>query len=197
MLLTIALVFFLGVILYTAVVIKEERDAYREHSLMYSLQDFTFFFPSWWKEVSRTQESIRFERRDWFVQLTVVPYSSLSVLESMKNFIKERKLVFDKNNSNIFRPYSLRTRPEIEDGLLEVVRVEGTATQQGETRVYYDIFLFKDHRNNQCLLCESQSSVLSGMVEGPYFEEAMENYQFSRGRLPFVSLYAQCRKLGN
>ena len=176
---TIALVSLLGVIFYTAVVIREEREAYQENARIFSFCYFIFYLPSWWRESLRTRESIRFEKDDWFAQFTELPYSSLSMEETLRDILGKRELAFDRDSTEIFIPYSLRNRPEIREGTLEIVRVEGTATQNGETRVYSDIFLFKDHRNAQCFMCESQSSVLSGMVEGPYFEEAVKNYRFT------------------
>ena len=175
----LVLVSFLGVLLYTAIVIKEEREAYRENAQTFSLRSLLFSFPSWWKESLKTDKLLRFEKGDWFAQFSSFPYSSLSGVEAVREIIRDRELVFDGKGTDIGTPYDLKDRPEIKDGTLEIVRIEGTATQYGETRVYYDIFLFKDHRNNQCILCESQSSVLSGMVEGPYFEEVVKNYRFT------------------
>ena len=54
-----------------------------------------------------------------------------------------------------------------------MVRLEGTATQEQTERLYYDAFLVREIKSGHYLYAESKSSILNGLVEGPYFEEVM------------------------
>ena len=99
--------------------------------------------------------------------------------EDFKNRIEELELVFDLDSSDILMPADFKDRPEVREGDLEIVRIEGTATQQGTERCYFDAFLFRDHKRGEVLFASSHSSVLNGLVEGPYFEEMILGAHFS------------------
>ena len=175
---TISLITFLGILGHTAIVIKGEKDTYKKKRRLLSFHSFVFLIPSWWQESLSNSELIRFEKGEWFVQFTLHPYSLFPVAKDLSGLIQDKELIFDKGNTKILTPYFLRNRSEIKRGILEVVRIEGQATQYNDERVYYDMVLFKDHDTKKCLLCESRSSILAGIVEGPYFEEAIKNYYY-------------------
>ena len=54
-----------------------------------------------------------------------------------------------------------------------MVRLEGTATADRAERLYYDAFLIRNLKTGSFLYAESKSSILNGLVEGPYFEAVM------------------------
>ena len=51
------------------------------------------------------------------------------------------------------------------------------ATEDIENRIYLDIMIYKDIMQEDFLLCISRSSILNGMVEGPYFEEVLKTME--------------------
>ena len=173
---------FLALLLYTAIVVFEEAAAYRAHARPLFFAHFCFALPSWWRECSRGEGFVIFERNDisldWSVKFEAIPYDPLPLEEIMAKLVGKRRIVFDMDAGAILTTEDFQGRAEVQNGDLEIVRIEGTATESEEGRIYYDIFLFKDNKNRQLLVCESKSSVLNGMVEGPYFEEAVLNYRY-------------------
>ena len=61
----------------------------------------------------------------------------------------------------------------IQERFKEVIRVEGKASQRIEERLYLDMCLMRDSNKQGYFLFESRSSVLNGLVEGPFFEEVL------------------------
>ena len=47
------------------------------------------------------------------------------------------------------------------------------STAYRKERLYYDAFLIREIKSGFYLYAESKSSVLNGLVEGPYFEAVM------------------------
>ena len=173
---------FLALLLYTAIVVFVEAAAYRANARPLFFRHFCFALPSWWRESSRGQGFVIFERNDisldWSVKFEAIPYDPLPPEAIMAKLVGDRRIVFDMGTGAVLVTEDFQDRAEVQNGDLEIVRIEGTATESEEGRIYYDIFLFKDNKNGQLIVCESKSSVLNGMVEGPYFEEAILNYRY-------------------
>ena len=175
------LAFFLlmGLGLYTLRVIKNEKSNYLKNAKEITFKKFLLLVPSWWGEVPQlTADEICFKRLDtsydwearfkWFEQT-----SEKDIIELFKEKIVERHLLFDEENSVIHNPSDFQNKPLIQSGEFEMVRVEGTATADRSERLYYDAFLIRHLSSGHYLYAESKSSVLNGLVEGPYFEEVM------------------------
>lgn len=170
---------FLLSLLYTLIVVLEEKDSFLENAKDFSFRQFSFKIPSWWGLVKNEEDIIRWERTDtrydwqatlkWDAKLN----KEISIEEDFKNRIEELEMVFDLDSSDILMPSDFKDRPEVKEGHIELVRIEGTATQKGTERCYLDAFLIRDHLRGGCLFATSLSSVLNGVVEGPYFEEMM------------------------
>ncbi len=172
---------FLLSLLYTLVVVLEEKDSFLENAKDFSFKQFSFKIPSWWGLVANEDDLIRWERTDtrydWAATLKWEGNlnKDITIEEDFKNRIEELEMVFDLDSSDILMPGDFKKREEVQAGDLEMVRIEGTATQKGTERCYLDAFLIRDHRRQECLFATSLSSVLNGVVEGPYFEEMMLN----------------------
>ena len=171
----------LGGLLYTAFVVMEEDAAYRDNAREIHLGHFRFLLPSWWKLVDKKEDAAQFCRNDvkldWFAGFKILPHGP-SIEKVVQDIVEKKNIVFDRANASILTTRDFGDRPEVRDGLVEIARIEGTATEKEDQRIYYDIFLFKDNKNKQVVLCESKSSVLNGMIEGPYFEKAVINYRY-------------------
>lgn len=172
---------FLLFLAYTLVVVKEEKASFKESAKDYSFHQFTFKVPSWWGLIEEKENLVRWQRTDtrydWEAKLEreTTLNKNISIEEDFKNRIEELELIFDLDSSDILMPADFKDREEVEKGELEIVRIEGTATQKGTERCYFDAFLFRDHKRGETLFASSHSSVLNGLVEGPYFEEMMKS----------------------
>ena len=89
--------------------------------------------------------------------------------------IKDKNIVFDSDTSVIKNPSDFIGHQIFKDIEADMIRVEGTATQELQHRIYYDAFLIRDKVPKGFLFCESRSSILNGMLEGPFFEEVLLN----------------------
>lgn len=175
------LAFFLlmGFGVYTMRVIKNEKRNYLANSQEVFFQNFKLLTPKWWSLLPKENENeIVFKRLDtrydWEARFIWNEKSSdQDIIELFKEKINERKILFDEENSVIHNPSDFREKDLIASGKYEMVRLEGTATADRMDRLYYDAFLIRHLETGHYLYAESRSSILNGLVEGPYFEEVM------------------------
>lgn len=174
--------FFLGLI-YTMIVIKEEKQSYQDSAVPFTFRKLQLLLPSWWSKTLEDENQVCFERTDtrydWKATLKYLPFSELehkslpAIEESFLELIKNKELLFDEVNSVVHTPSDFSQHPLVLTGEWEIVRLEGTASEKMIERLYYDAYMIRDHRDKAHYFCESRSSVLNGLVEGPYFEEMM------------------------
>lgn len=175
----IALFLLLGLGIYTMWVIKNEKKTYIKNARTTVFKKFKLLVPSWWGEVSTNSDNeLCYQRLDtryeWKATFTWNPQGDKGdLIELFKKHISDRKILFDEDTSIIYNPSDFREGALILSGLYEMVRLEGTATEDRHERLYYDAFLVREKATGAFLYAESRSSVLNGLVEGPYFEEVM------------------------
>ncbi len=175
----LSLLLLLGFGVYTMRIIKNEKKIYIKNAREIHFKLFKLFVPSWWGEVSTNSENeICFKRLDtrydWEARFIWNPAGEkIDLIELFKNRIHDRKILFDEETSIIYNPSDFKEGPLITSGHFEMVRLEGTATEDRQERLYYDAFLIREKETGAYLYAESRSSVLNGLVEGPYFEEVM------------------------
>ncbi|WP_127718007.1 hypothetical protein [Halobacteriovorax sp. HLS] len=182
---------FLGIILfaiYTMIAIREEKEAYVENAVEFEMKNFIFFIPSWWTRTSADEDEnyASFKRADthydWKAELQWFDEDSelekLSIEEILINKLKDLKLMFDPEESHAGVPAVFEEFLPYKEGRIDIIHIEGTATEDMSERVYFDAYLIKDLINNSYLLAKSRSSILNGAVEGPYFEEVMRTFEF-------------------
>lgn len=180
------LAFFLLMALgvYTMRVIKNEKRNYLENAQEILFKNFKLITPRWWSLVpTDAEKEICFKRLDtrydWEARfMWNETASDLNIIELFKEKIVERKILFDEENSVIHNPSDFLEKDLIKSGRFEMVRLEGTATADRMERLYYDAFIVRDLNNGQYLYAESKSSILNGLVEGPYFEEVMLRLEY-------------------
>jgi len=166
-------------LLYTLLVVKEEKSTFLETSKKLIFHEFEFSYPSWWGVTKEDSNHIRWERTDtryeWNADLYYEAHlnQEISLEEDFKNRIEAMEIIFDLEASDMKTPEDFKLLPEFKNGKWEVVRIEGTATQSGIERRYLDAFLVRNRIEKSSLFATSLSSVLNGLVEGPYFEEMM------------------------
>jgi hypothetical protein len=169
----------MGLGLYTMKVIKNEKRNYLENAQEIIFKNFKLLTPRWWTLITTDSDNeIIFKRTDtrydWEARfIWIEENSSLNLIELFQSKIHERKILFDEEASVIHNPSDFKEKDLIKSGLYEMVRLEGTATADRMERLYYDAFLIREISSGHYLYAESKSSILNGLVEGPYFEEVM------------------------
>ena len=168
-------------LVYTMIVVKEEKRAYEENSIAKRIGKLLFPIPSWWGILEESENKMIFERTDtryeWRAQYEwFSPIPEISIEEQMRDFIQTQDILFDPDSTIIQTPQQYQNHLEVKEGRCSVVRIEGTATQNEIDRIYYDAFIIRDHQSNGFVLATSKSSVLNGLIEGPYFEATLQNF---------------------
>ncbi|MBC7428708.1 MAG: hypothetical protein H7336_08870 [Bacteriovorax sp.] len=175
------LVFFalMGLGVYTMRVIKNEKRNYLENAQEIIFKNFKLQTPRWWTLIPADNENeITFKRTDtrydWEARfIWNEQKSELNLIELFQSKIHARHILFDEEASVIHNPSDFQEKDLIKSGRFEMVRLEGTATADRMDRLYYDAFLIRELATGHYLYAESKSSILNGLVEGPYFEEVM------------------------
>lgn len=179
----ILLISLLGGALYTLRIIGQEKSSFREDSYEVQFEDLSLMIPNWWTLTSHTPHQLKFERTDtrydWYGLFSYFPDSEGKelplLLEEKFNLEKiefDMDVVFETDSRVLFRD------DKIQEAFQEVIRVEGMGSQNVIDRIYYDIYLMRRLNDKGYFLFESKSSVLNGLVEGPYFEESLSELSF-------------------
>ncbi len=171
------LVLLFGV--YTMRVIKKEKENFLKDAVEIHFFQFKLFVPRWWTLFENLAEKqISFKRTDTRYEWQATFYLknsdlNLAVVDLFKKEISDRKILFDEDTSIIYNPTDFSGSPLSQNNQYEMVRLEGTATEDKSERLYFDAYLVRNITNGEYLFAESKSSVLNGLVEGPYFEEVL------------------------
>jgi hypothetical protein len=169
--------------LYTMKIVGEEKKSFRDDAYEVQFADLKLLIPNWWSIVEQKNQILRFERTDtryeWFA---LYQYFSDSNEKPLDELLKDKlnlegiefdlDVVFETDSRVLFRD------SKIAEEFQEVIRVEGKASQNVIDRIYYDIYLMRRLNDKGYFIFESRSSVLNGLVEGPYFEESLSELGF-------------------
>lgn len=180
----ILLTLILGAI-YTMWVIGQEKSSFQDESYEVQFGGLSLMIPNWWSIVQQTDHKLRFERTDthydWYALFTYLPdHRGRTLPELLEEKLNQEEIefdmdvVFETDSRVIFRD------DEIQEYFQEVIRVEGKASQKITERIYYDIYIMRAQDDRGYFIFESWSSVLNGLLEGPYFEESLSELSFIR-----------------
>ncbi|MBL7666293.1 MAG: hypothetical protein JNM93_14255 [Bacteriovoracaceae bacterium] len=173
--------FLVGIILlliYTALIIAREKTTYLEEAKIMRFHDLEFPIPRWWTQTEQQNSFWKFERTDtrydWYANFQKLE-SHKAAAEILIHYLQQKNIKMDpspesmveENTAHLFKDKMLV------ENFSDFIRMEGTATQDEEERIYLDVVILKKENANTYYLLESRSSVLNGGVEGPYFEEAL------------------------
>ena len=144
-------IFIVGMI-YAAHVIKNEKKTYLETATPLSFKHYDFRIPTWWTNTSKDEEILVFERTDtyydWKAHFRWLPFNDGDEDKDLKTafaeLIKDKNIVFDSDTSVIKNPSDFIGHQIFKDIEADMIRVEGTATQELQHRIYYDAFLIRD-----------------------------------------------------
>lgn len=166
-------------------IIGEEKSSFKDESYEVRFSNLSLMIPNWWSIVGQTPEQLRFERTDtrydWYAHFTYYPQHNGKTLPllleeklDLEKIEFDMDVVFETDSRVLFRD------SDIQEYFQEIIRVEGKASQNVVDRIYYDIYLMRSQNDPGYFIFESRSSVLNGLVEGPYFEESLSELSFIR-----------------
>ena len=166
--------------LYTAFIIKNEKKDALDTSRKIEFHGLSFFIPRWWSQTLEEENNLVFERKDtrydWkatFLKLDE-GFNEMSLQNIFEKIAIDRELIFDKDTAIIHSPSELTS---LYENKIEALRVEGTATERSEKRLYYDGLVIRGPKG--ILFLESKASVLNGLLEGPFFEQMIQNIEIT------------------
>lgn len=172
----------LGAGFYTMKVIGEEKSSFKDDSYQVTFGNLRLLIPNWWSITHQSDHEIRFERTDtrydWYAVFRYCPAHDGKdlprLLEEKLNLEEmefDEDVVFETDSRVLFRD----TR--VQEHFQEVIRVEGKGSQKITERFYYDLYLMRTQNDPGYFIFESRSSVLNGLLEGPYFEESLSELE--------------------
>lgn len=176
----ITLFLLIGFAIYTLFIIKNEKKNYLKNAQKIKLDQFTFLIPAWWEEktIKDKNDQVVMHLKNakdilctWQAEIKIETLLNKDNLEEyIEKIISENFLVLDSENI-------IKTKKQYNE--IEIFRIEGTGTFNSEERVYFDLFVLNNSKNDQVLIAKSKSSILHGLVEGPYFEKAILEFEYS------------------
>jgi hypothetical protein len=178
----IALLLCIVALIYTAWAVKNEKVKYFKTAKKLPFGGFSLLIPGWWGK-KEMKEGIAFHRTDtyydWEAQYQLIPGvdSPQDIEKKLVSDLEKKEIIFDLHQTEI---YPLQTKTDPLGNKFFIVRIEGTATQSQEKRVYCDSFIaMKENNQDRMLLGHSLSSILNGGIEGPYFEQIIDNLEIN------------------
>lgn len=173
----------IGGAFYTLRIIGEEKSTFEDECYLVQFENLSLTIPDWWTIVKQTETLLRFERTDtrydWYAHYSYFPnHDNKPLPELLEEKLNSEQIefdmdvVFETDSRVVFRD------SKIQEHFQEMIRVEGKASENGVDRIYYDIFLMRGINDSGYFIFESKSSVLNGLVEGPYFEESLACLSF-------------------
>ncbi len=165
--------------IYTLSIVRRESSDFIDESYLITFGRLSLPIPTWWSITKQENGLIEFARTDtrydWYARFEFIPGDvNIPLTDILHAKIEAEELDYDKDDVVIeTEPHHLFKDPATQTHFIEVIRVEGKATQRIEERVYLDMYLFRNKAEGGHYICESRSSVLNGLVEGPFFEECL------------------------
>lgn len=166
---------------YTLQIIGAEKSTFKDESYLLTFGKLRLMIPQWWSIEEQNDHFIKFVRTDtrydWYANYRYVSADARPLPAILEDLLNQQKIEFDEDV--VFQTDSrvLFRDSQVQEEFQEVIRVEGTASEDVEERIYYDIYLVRQLNTNGYFLFESKSSVLNGSVEGPYFEESLSELE--------------------
>ena len=177
------LITLIGGSIYAMKIIGTEKTTFRDECYEVHFGSLCLQIPNWWTITEQVPLLLRFERTDtryeWHSLFTYIPdhmgKTLPELLEDKLNLEKveyDEDVIFETDSRVLFRD------SRIQEYFQEVIRVEGKGTQNVVDRIYYDLYLMRAQDDKGYFIFESWSSVLNGMLEGPFFEESLSELSF-------------------
>ncbi len=171
--------------IYTMRIVGQEKSTFKQESYEVQFGDLSLMIPKWWTLTEQSTHRLKFERTDtyynWYCLFTYFPdHEQKDLPKLLEEKLNQESIEFDTDVVLETDSRVLFRDDLIQKEFQEIIRVEGTASQNVENRIYYDIYLMRRLNDQGYFIFESRSSVLNGSVEGPYFEESLSELSFIR-----------------
>lgn len=173
------IILLLGI--YTLFIIKKEQNSFLKDARVFPIRHYKIYTANWWGVDAKGPNSdfIRFKRLDtdydWHAYFCWKNQSEKKLEKILDNYLSEQNIIFDEDQKIITNSLGLIKDPTLASSITEFFRMEGTATQNQEQRLYLDLCLIKDKRFEGYFFAESKSAILNGSVEGPFFEKTLKH----------------------
>lgn len=183
----ILLSILLAALVYTAFTIKREKSRYTRHGRWRQFCDYRLLIPPWWTTIQESPNSLHFERTDtyydWMARFERRPCDpALTAKEIARAECARIEVEFDRNRLQQIADAHFVLDSECREELSRhSLRLEGTAKQFQTQRCHLDMLIIKRRQCPYYDLFSSWSSVLHGLIEGPYFDQVLKNL---RGTTP-------------
>lgn len=169
--------------IYTLRIIGQEKSSFKDEAYEVQFGDLKLMIPNWWTITEQTETHLKFERTDtrydWHATFSYCPQPTQKEMpQILEDKLNQEGIEFDMDVTFETDSRVLFRDSKIQEYFQEVIRVEGKASQNVTERIYYDIFLMRGLHTQGYFVFESWSSVLNGLVEGPYFEESLACLSF-------------------
>ena len=175
------LALFLALLLVTATVVKTEKSRYLKQARARVFCGHRLLIPPWWTVIEESPTLLRFERTDthyhWIARFQKRPCPPhLSAQQAAERECQRAEVEFDpdivEKTADARFIVDSKCRQKLAGRSL---RLEGTARQFQHKRCYLDLLVIKEENAPHYLSFYSWSSVLNGLIEGPYFDEVLKN----------------------
>lgn len=175
----------IGAAIYTLRIIGQEKSSFKQDCYEVQFGDLSLMIPNWWTMTEQTPTQLKFERTDtrydWYSRFIYIPdHENKDIPKLLEEKLNLEQIEFDMDVTFETDSRVLFRDDEIQEHFQEIIRVEGKASQNGVERIYYDIYITRRLNDKGYFIFESWSSVLNGLVEGPYFEESLSELSFIR-----------------
>jgi hypothetical protein len=177
------LLVLVGAAIYAMFAIKKEKTSFLDECYLIQWGSLTLPVPRWWSIAKQNEHEITFERSDtrydWkarFIHVT----SSEVLTDALQKKVEAEDIYYDQDDVVI----ETDSRVLISDSATaehfsEILRVEGKATQNQIERIYLDLVFMRGKNETDYFIFESKSSVLNGILEGPFFEESLKHLKLT------------------
>lgn len=169
----------LALALYTLRVIRRESSDFIDEARWLTFRELQIPVPEWWGQTRDEASYLQFERTDtrydWYARFMWIDDPRAQPLhEHLAEKIGHEELDYDPLDVVMSTlSASLLRDPVVREHVSEFIRVEGQASMRIEERIYLDLVLMRPKNQSGYFLFESRSSVLNGLLEGPFFEECL------------------------
>lgn len=175
----------IGGSIYTLRIIGQEKSTFVDDSYEVQFGDLKLMIPDWWTITEQTDTHLKFERTDtrydWYATFTYFPtHDNKDMPKLLEDQLNLEGIEFDQDVTFETDSRVLFRDSKVQEHFQEIIRVEGKASQNVTERIYYDIYLTRGLESEGYFQFVSWSSVLNGLVEGPYFEESLACLSFIR-----------------
>ena len=181
------LIVFSGILLlfYAAKSIAEEKKRFHQDGHWINWHHLKLFIPAWWTqnfEQEKKFDELYFFRADthydWYFALKFFNSNALSLSDIQNTYFQNELITIDDEAIVTVDKSFLLQNIELQKSISNFLRIETTATEKEEERIYLDA-TWIEFDNGKILQCISKSSVLNGGIEGPYVEEVIKGIKFT------------------